>query len=530
MSYRPPPPNRSQSPGRTDRGRFPGSQPEQEGSDVLRYAVIFLAPPVLAILCVASILVYRLVGPNSSGPFLTDTGLGLDPTALSLFARSTGQAQLLLEPDQGYFGHLVEVSGRGWLPGEPVFVFLRSPGDGENAGYSYAAAVADDDGAFRTAFTFPNEIRWIGQDWAEVVARGTRSGTEAGARFTLVAPTPTATLPPPPATLTIPATEMPVPTNTPIPIPTATALVTTDWRAEFFTNRDLAGDPVLVRNDLAIDFFWGQGSPAPGLPTDRFSVRWSRGQYFSEGPYRFTVAADDGVRFWIDGQIYVDEWHDGPVTPYTVDLYVPEGEHALLLEYYENLGDAAVHLSWTEIEPPTATPTTTPTATPTATPTRTQTPTVRPSDTPSPTPTPTTTPTPTDIPQDTPWDAEYFGNPNLAGEPVLVRKDEELNFDWGTGSPGDPVPVDLFSARWVRGIRLPTGNYRFSLDVDDGVRFWIDGLLIIDEWHAGSETYSAEAFVPEGHHRLLVEYYEETDEARVRFWAELLPSLATDTP
>lgn len=530
MSYRPPPPNRSQSPGRTDSGRFPGSQPEQEGSDFLRYAVIFLAPPVLAILCVASILVYRLVGPNSSGPFLTDTGLGLDPTALSLFTRSTGQAQLLLEPDHGYIGYLVEVSGRGWLQGEPVFIFLRSPEDGENAGYSYAAAVADDDGAFRTAFTFPNEIRWIGQDWAEVVARGTRSGTEAAARFTLVAPTPTATLPPPPATPTIPATEMPVPTNTPVPIPTATALVITDWRAEFFTNRDLAGDPVLVRNDLAIDFFWGQGSPAPGLPTDRFSVRWSRGQYFSEGPYRFTIAADDGVRFWIDGQIFVDEWHDGPVTPYTVDLYVPEGEHALLLEYYENLGDAAVHLSWTQIEPPTATPI----VTATATPTRTPSPTARPSDTPSvtPTPTPTATPTPspTTIAQGTPWDAEYFDNPTLAGEPVHVMKDEELNFDWGTGSPHESVPIDLFSARWVRGVWRQRGNYRFSFDVDDGFRFWIDDILFMDEWNTGRGTYSAETLIPEGHHRFVVEYHEDTDEARIRYWVEVLPTVPTESP
>jgi len=46
-------------------------------------------------------------------------------------------------------------------------------------GFSYAAAVADDAGNIRTAFTFPNEARWVGQAWADVIGRGTRSSMEA---------------------------------------------------------------------------------------------------------------------------------------------------------------------------------------------------------------------------------------------------------------------------------------------------------------------------------------------------------------
>ena len=118
----------------------------------------------------------------------------------------------------------------------------------------------------------------------------------------------------------------------------------------------------------------------------------------------------------------------------------------------------------------------------------------------------------------------------MAGQPALVRKDAELNFDWGTGSPGFPVPSDLFSARWVRGTSLRAGNYRFSFDVDDGVRFWVDNMLLIDEWHPGSGTYSSSTYLGEGHHTLVVEYIEEMEEARIRFWAELLASPPTETP
>ena len=41
-----------------------------------------------------------------------------------------------------------------------------------------------------------------------------------------------------------------------------------DWRGEYFTNASLLGAPALVRNDKAIDFNWGQGSPAAGITAD----------------------------------------------------------------------------------------------------------------------------------------------------------------------------------------------------------------------------------------------------------------------
>ena len=44
----------------------------------------------------------------------------------------------------------------------------------------------------------------------------------------------------------------------PLPIP--------DWMGEYWANPSLTGSPTLVRNDWAVDFDWGTGSPAPGLP------------------------------------------------------------------------------------------------------------------------------------------------------------------------------------------------------------------------------------------------------------------------
>jgi hypothetical protein len=169
-------------------------------------------------------------------------------------------------------------------------------------------------------------------------------------------------------------------------------MIISDWRGEYYANPSLAGDPVYVRNDVTIDFNWGGGSPDPRLPDDHFSVRWGRRLFFPEGAYRFTILPDDGVRFWMDGQLLIDEWHDSGLVPYSLELYVPEGEYSLWLEYYENLGGAMIQFTWIKIAPPTNTPP------PTATPTRTPLPTARLTDTPSPTFTATNTPTATPSP------------------------------------------------------------------------------------------------------------------------------------
>ena len=92
------------------------------------------------------------------------------------------------------------------------------------------------------------------------------------------------------------------------------------WRGEYFNNTTLAGTPVLVRADADINFRWGTGSPGPGIPNDRFSVRWTRYIYFpDDGVYRFTLASDDGSRLFIDDQMAIDAWYDHEAKTFVVD-------------------------------------------------------------------------------------------------------------------------------------------------------------------------------------------------------------------
>jgi hypothetical protein len=481
------------------------------------YFVILLVLLAIIVLCLTGFFVARILRSDSRPvalPGLSTTGPSLttpDPNRTGQTGQTgePGELQIDIQPQQGYINTLINVTGQGCWPGEPVFIFLRSPGEAEGEGYAYAAAVADDDGRFRAAFTFPNERRWTGQTWAEVIAQGSRSGMSGSARFDLVAPTATATQPVPTAGPTPLPTETVTPTATLPPTDTPPAeTVITDWRGEYFANITLGGDPVIVRNDVAVDFNWGADSPDARLPSDQFSARWTRRIDFLEGYYRFIVSADDGLRLWLDGQLLVDEWQDGMLEEYEVTVSLSGGSHGLRVEYYENLGGAMVQVRWRQVELLTATPTSSPTVSPTPMPTVTATP----SDMPVPSATPTATDTPPQPPpQALPgvWQGEYFANARLEGSPVLVRQDARVYFDWQAGSPADGVPADGFSVRWTGEQWMPAGSYYYSLLVDDGARIWIDGNLVLDAWRpAPGRLHRAAIQLTEGIHTFRVEYHE----------------------
>ena len=532
----------STQPGRWSPSTRPGDK-RPVANRVGGYALVLLLLLAVSALCVVGLFVIRLLFSDSPPATLPVSFTRTDqPTQVVAVSTSTstvapGSARIAISPQSGYVNTLVTVSGQGWWPSEPVFVFLRAQDEADGPGYAYAADVADEMGSIHTAFTFPNELRWVGQDRAAVIARGSRSGLEAITQFALIAPTPTSTVPLPTPRPTLPSGQTPEPSDTPAPSDTPTVtpsstpeLIVTDWLGEYFANQSVSGTPVLVRNDTRIDFNWGSGSPAPGIPVDQFSARWTRKQDFAAGYYRFTLMADDGVRFWIDGQLVLDEWRDGTLLPYSLDRYLSQGQHPLRIEYYENLGGAMVRLDWEQVAAPTATasPTPTPTGTPSPTHTATASPTASPSPTPTatgtPSPTPTATHTATPLPAEPPlpafWSATYYANPDLVEPAALVRIDAEVNFDWGQDSPGAGIPVDGFSARWIGDVFLPAGTYAYSVAVDDGCHVWVDGQLVVDQWHeSGGAIYPFEVVLQGGSHTFVVEYLEVTGGANIHLSA-----------
>ena len=115
------------------------------------------------------------------------------------------------------------------------------------------------------------------------------------------------------------------------------------------------------------------------------------------------------------------------------------------------------------------------------------------------------------------WYAEYFANPSLAGGPTITRYEDQLSFDWGGGSPGSGVPADSFSARWTASFWFDAGTYRFSYLSDDGLRVWVDDLLVVDDWQDQQAAWSfIDHTISQGRHTVRVEYYERTGGARMQ--------------
>ncbi len=78
--------------------------------------------------------------------------------------------------------------------------------------------------------------------------------------------------------------------------------------------------------------------------------------------------------------------------------------------------------------------------------------------------------------------AEYFDNMDFTNL-KLTRTDAQVNFDWGTGTPNALLGADTFSVRWDGLVLVPeTGTYTFSTLNSDGVKLYVNGALVIDDY------------------------------------------------
>lgn len=113
--------------------------------------------------------------------------------------------------------------------------------------------------------------------------------------------------------------------------------------------------------------------------------------------------------------------------------------------------------------------------------------------------------------------ATYFRDGSLT-KPALTRLDPHVNFDWRLGAPAPGVPEDHFSARW-RGLVQPrfSETYTFQTYADDGVRVWVGGKLLVDDWKTQGPTATQGAIALQAGHKydIRVDYFEFDKGARV---------------
>ena len=117
-------------------------------------------------------------------------------------------------------------------------------------------------------------------------------------------------------------------------------------RGEYYRGNKRDKGTRLIRLDSAIDFNWGNNSPAPTLPKDRFTVHWS-GRILppATGTYTISAEADDSLELKINGKTILNSTNGKP-TSATTEL--KEGQAVdLEIKYQEEWGEAYARLYWT---------------------------------------------------------------------------------------------------------------------------------------------------------------------------------------
>lgn len=251
------------------------------------------------------------------------------------------------------------------------------------------------------------------------------------------------------------------------------------WSGSYYNNMTLSGSPVLQRDDGAnLNFLWPQ-SPGTGVNANQWSARWDRTDTYTAGTYTFTASSDDGVRIYVDGALVLQSWIDQAETTYTAQANITAGTHTVRVEFYDNGGDAVIRVTIQQTAG-----------------------------------------------QGSSWDADYFANITLSGTPALERQDTNIDFNWGSGSPGTGIPNDNFSARWTRVMSFQAGAYQFTTTSDDGARVYVDGQLVLDFWiDQASVTHSSSRSMTAGNHTVVVEYYEKAGGAVMQFSTSQQPNL-----
>ncbi|MFN3979106.1 MAG: PA14 domain-containing protein [Caldilinea sp.] len=267
----------------------------------------------------------------------------------------------------------------------------------------------------------------------------------------------------------------PQPTPTPTSVPATPPATFIGWKVSYFDNPNLQGAPVAYDDVEFIDFRWGYGSPTPAVPVDYFSARFERTLDLPQGYYQFNLWSDDGVRFWLNDRLLIDEWRGATGVTYSTGAML-SGRYTLRIEYLELIGLASIRFDYTY------------------------------------------------SPQEPPWLANYYEGAPQRG--TLLRTQREgaaaiqLDRNWGFLSPiPGVVPMDGWSARWVGQFNFDSGTYFFRARADDGVRVYLNQTLVIDAWRDGySDNTNRFIGVGRGRHTVTVEYYDRSGQAFVQAW------------
>lgn len=113
--------------------------------------------------------------------------------------------------------------------------------------------------------------------------------------------------------------------------------------------------------------------------------------------------------------------------------------------------------------------------------------------------------------------AKYYNTKDLTGN-YIERIDQTINFNWGYNSPGNNINSDSFSVEWAGQIKpLYSETYTFYTTSDDGVRLWVNGQQIINNWtgHSATEDSGTISLQAGQKYDIKLQYFDSAEAARI---------------
>ena len=119
--------------------------------------------------------------------------------------------------------------------------------------------------------------------------------------------------------------------------------------------------------------------------------------------------------------------------------------------------------------------------------------------------------------------ADYYDGTNFERF-VGTKIETNIDYYWLWNAPFEGMNPSKCSVRWTGRLMAPeTGEFTFSARVDDGLRVWVGGVQIIDNWQLNDVGYSNGSFkMKKGeYYDLKIEYFNALAEAEITLYWEL---------
>jgi hypothetical protein len=106
----------------------------------------------------------------------------------------------------------------------------------------------------------------------------------------------------------------------------------------------------------------------------------------------------------------------------------------------------------------------------------------------------------------------------MKSKPIHEMRPQSIDFFWGADAPVAGLPADYFAVVATATMELDGGNYTFLTLADDGVRVFLDGRVVLEDWTRHPPLRNVGyADVKAGKHDIRVEYFEAGGDAALQF-------------